>query len=126
MKVNIVAFESPIPKIYSILPPPREDLDEMLAILFTGPCKPTAEDFTHTPFLVRRNAVINALKWLMLNHADYADIEISHANVMQYEEDMPSVTVEYCQSTSNKVLEGTSVFNNEEDHQEKYLEPRAS
>ena len=115
MKVNIVAFESPIPKIYSILPPPREDLDEMLATLFTCPCKPTAEDFAHTPFIVRHNAVINALKWLKLNHANYADIEISHANTMQYEEDMPPVTVEYCQSTSNKVLEGTSVFDNEED-----------
>jgi hypothetical protein len=36
MKANIVAFELPIPKIYNILPPPHEKLDEVLAILFTG------------------------------------------------------------------------------------------
>ena len=52
MKANVVAFESPIPKIYSVLPPPRGDLDEVLAILFTGPSKPTSEDFSRTPFLV--------------------------------------------------------------------------
>ena len=113
MKANVVAFESPVPKIYKILPPPREDLDEMLAILFTGPCKPTAEDFARMPFLVRRNAVINALEWLKLNHIYYADVDISHANAMEYEEKMPPVTVEYRFSESNKVPEGTSVFDNE-------------
>ena len=115
MKANIVAFESPIQKIYNILPPPREDLDEMLAILFTGPSKPNAEDFARTPFLVRHNAVIKALEWLKLNHVDYAEIEISHANVMQYGETDPPVSVEYRRSESNKVPEGTSVFDNEEE-----------
>jgi hypothetical protein len=115
MKANIVAFESPVPKIYNILPPPCDDLDDMLAILFTGPCKPTKEDFARTPFLVRRNAVINALDWLKLNHGDYADIEISHANAMQYDDDMPPVSVEYRPSETNKVPEGTSVFDNDED-----------
>ena len=110
MKANVVAFESPIPKIYAILPPPREDLDEVLAILFTGPSKPTPQDFARTPFLVRRNAVIKALEWLKLNHADYADIEISKENIDQYQEDMPLVSIEYCQSETNKVPEGMSVF----------------
>ena len=115
MKANIVAFESPIQKIYNILPPPREDLDDVLAILFTGPCKPTAEDFARTPFLVRRNVVIAALEWLRLNHSDYADIQISHKNVMQYEEGMPPVSVEYRERVSNKVAEGSSVFDQEEE-----------
>lgn len=115
MKANIIAFESPIQKIYNILPPPREDLDEVLAILFTGPCKPTTEDFARTPFLVRRNAVVEALEWLRLNHSDYADIQISHENAMQYEEDMPPVSVEYRKNDTNKVPEGTSVFNHEEE-----------
>ena len=115
MKANIVAFESPIQKIYNILPPPREDLDDVLAILFTGPCKPTAEDFARTPFLVRRNAVIDALEWLRLNHSDYADIQISQENVMQYEENMPPVSVEYRERVFNKVAEGTSVFDQEEE-----------
>jgi len=115
MKANIVAFESPIQKIYNILPPPREDLEEVLAILFTGPSKPTAEDFARTPFLVRRNAVIAALEWLRLNHSDYADIQISHENAMQYDEGMPPVSVEYRQCETNKVPEGTSVFDHEEE-----------
>ena len=116
MKANIVAFESPVAKVYKILPPPREEVDEMLAILFTGPSKPTTEDFARTSFLVRRNAVINALEWLRLNHADYADIEISHKNAMQYDEDMPPVTVEYRPCLSNKVAKGTSVFDNENEN----------
>jgi hypothetical protein len=117
MKANIVAFESPIQKIYNVLPPPREDLDEVLAILFTGPCKPTAdsEDFARTPFLVRRNSVIAALEWLRLNHSDYADIQISKENVMQYEENMPPVSIEYRERLTNKVAEGTSVFDQEEE-----------
>ena len=53
MKANVVAFESPTPKIYTVLPPPCDDMDEVLAILFTGPSKPTPEDFARTPFLVR-------------------------------------------------------------------------
>ena len=115
MKANIVAFESPIQKIYNILPPPREELDEVLAILFTGPAKPTEKDFARTPFLVRRNAVITALEWLRLNHSDYAGIEISHQNASQYCEDMPPVSVEYQPKSTNKVPEGTSVFNQEEE-----------
>ena len=117
MKANIVAFESPVPKIYNMLPPSREDLDEALAILFTGPCKPTAEDFARTPFLVRGNAVIKALKWLKLNHANYVDLEISYLNAMQYRDDtgMPPVSVEYRPSATNKVPEGTSVHDDLED-----------
>ena len=115
MKTNIIAFESPVPKIYSILPPPRDDLDDVLAILFTGPKKPTPEDFAQTPFLVRRNAVIKALEWLKLNHIDYTDIEISHENMKTYEENSPPVSVEYQECASNKVPEGTSVFDQEEE-----------
>ncbi len=45
MKANVIAFENPTPKIYDILPPPIEDIQEVMAILFTGPAKPTLEDF---------------------------------------------------------------------------------
>jgi hypothetical protein len=98
-----------------MLPLPHKDIEEVLAILFTGPSKPTPEDFARTPFLVRRNAVINALEWLKLNHADYADIEISNENMAQYEETMPPVSIEYRPAETNKVLEGTSVFDHEEE-----------
>lgn len=115
MKANIVAFESLVAKIYNSLPPPHEDLDEMLAILFTGPCKPTTEDFAQTPFLVRWNAIIKALEWLKLNYADYVDIEISYENVLQYDEHMPPITIKYCPSKSNKVAESTSMFDNDDE-----------
>ncbi len=41
---HVISFESPLAKIYDILPPPKKDIDEVLAILFTGPNKPTEED----------------------------------------------------------------------------------
>ena len=81
-----MAFQAPIPKLYHALPPPVEDLDDVLAILFTGPAKPTQKDFERTPLLVRRNAVARALEWLKLNHADYKDLEISYDNLSQYPE----------------------------------------
>ena len=113
MTSHIVAFKAPIPKLYNVLPPPIEDLDEVLAILFTGPSKPTPEDFTRTPLLVRRNAVANALEWLKLNHSDYSDIEISYDNLAQYSEHDPPVSVEYRKSLENKYPENTSVFDDE-------------
>ena len=115
MKANIIAFESPIPKIYNILPPPQDDMDDVLAILFTGPCKPTPEDLKRTPFLVRRNHVAKALEWLKLNHCDYADIEISSKHLDQYDENSCPVSIEYRESNANKVVEGTSVFDKEID-----------
>ncbi|KAK7021858.1 hypothetical protein VNI00_017205 [Paramarasmius palmivorus] len=49
MKANAMAFEAPIPKVYDVLPPPRSDIDEVLAILFTGPSQPSTEDYQRTP-----------------------------------------------------------------------------
>ena len=120
MKANIIAFESPIPKIYNVLPPPRDDMNDVLAILFTGPCTPTSEDLKRTPYLVRRNHVANALEWLKLNHCDYADIEISSKNLHEYDKNSSPVSIEYRESNTNKVAEGTSVFDREiEDGTEK-------
>jgi hypothetical protein len=76
-KANAIAFQAPVLKLYDMLPLPKDDIQEVLAIMFTGPCKPTVEDFKRTPFLVRRNHVKTALEWLCLNHADYADVKIS-------------------------------------------------
>ena len=113
MKANVVAFESPIPKIYNILPPPRDDLDDVLAILFTGPCKPSEADVGRTPFLVRRNHVMRALQWLKVNHCDYENIEISTENMEGYSETEPPVSIQYRSSIGNKAPEGTSVFDTE-------------
>ena len=110
MASHVIAFKSPVPKIYHKLPPPIEELDEVLAILFTGPCEPTEKEFQRTPLLVRRNHVAQALKWLKLNHSDYADLEIAYDELDRYPEDSPPVSVHYQHSLTNKVAEGTSVF----------------
>ena len=87
---HVVAFKSPVHKVYSKLPPLRADFDDVLAVLFTGPVRPTKETYIRTPLLVRHKAVIDVLEWLKLNHVDYADLEIDY-NVLlsQYPEDVP-------------------------------------
>jgi hypothetical protein len=109
MKANVIAFETPMPKIYSHLPPPRAEMDDVLAIFFTGPCMPTESDFKRGLVLVRRNAVARALEWLKMNHKDYEDIEISHENLAEYGEHEPPCSVEYRPLDTNKAAEGTSV-----------------
>ena len=70
MKANVVCFSNPVPKVYNILPPDREELDSVIAFMYTGPCRPTSEDLKRTPLLVRLNKVRMALDWLKLNHKD--------------------------------------------------------
>ncbi|KAH6907195.1 hypothetical protein BKA70DRAFT_1038012, partial [Coprinopsis sp. MPI-PUGE-AT-0042] len=115
MKANVICYEVSVPKVYSMLPPPREDLEEVLAILFTGPSPPTPEGMKRTPFLVRRNHVRRALDWLILNHSDYADVQISEHNLAGYPEDMPPVYVEYVPKLGNKDPTNTSVNDMEEE-----------
>src|SRR5882762_9782507 len=45
MWANAISFSNPMPKIYNVLPPPVEEMDEVLAFIYTGPCKPTKADF---------------------------------------------------------------------------------
>jgi len=45
MRANVISFANPTPKIYNILPPPLEEMDNVLAFIYTGPCKPTKSDF---------------------------------------------------------------------------------
>ena len=115
MVSHVIAFESPVPKLYQSLPPPVEDLDEVLAILFTGPCKPSDKEFKRTPLLVRRKKVADALEWLKINHVDYADLDISYEQLNRYPEEVPPVTISYQISLSNKVEEGTSIYDDAPD-----------
>ena len=102
MTANAISFANPISKVYKILPPPIEEMDDVLAFIYTGPCQSTKADFEWTPILVKHKKVSEALEWLKLNHIDYFDIEISHDNLKAYPEDAPPVLVDYCSSTSNK------------------------
>ena len=45
MRANAISFSNPMPKIYNVLPPPIEEMDDVLAFIYTGPCKPTKADF---------------------------------------------------------------------------------
>ncbi|KAJ3917040.1 hypothetical protein F5877DRAFT_45420, partial [Lentinula edodes] len=106
---NVIAFENPIPKVYDILPPPKEEIEEVLAVMFSGSCKPTSEDYKRASLLVRRNAVANALKCLILNHSDYHDVTFSPNNLNGYSEDLPIVAVEYFRKDTTRNAEGVSV-----------------
>src|SRR6266478_5064490 len=115
LQCNAICFENPTPKIYQTLPPPVEELDEVLAFIFIGPAQPTKEEFKRTPLLVRRKKVTAALEWLKLNHIDYHDINISYKNINSYREDGPPVVVDYRKSDSNKFPESTSVHDMEDE-----------
>jgi hypothetical protein len=92
-----------MPKICNILPPPIEEMDEILAFIYIGPCKLTKADFKQTPLLVRCLKVSKALQWLKLNHVDYYDCKISDKNLASYPEEGPPVVVDYHPSSSNKI-----------------------
>ena len=115
MRANAISFSNPTPKIYDILPPPIEEMDEVLAFIYTGPCKPTKSDFERTPLLVRHKKVAAALEWLRLNHCDYFDLEISYENLKEYPENSPPVVVDYRESSSNKDPESTAINDIEEE-----------
>ncbi|KAF8234632.1 hypothetical protein L208DRAFT_1260563 [Tricholoma matsutake] len=110
MKANVVCFENLVPKIYDDLPPPKKELDEVLAVLFTGPARPTEDDYRRSLLLVSRNDVAKALIWLQLNHVDYADINTSYKNLSEYAEDGPPVYIDYKVMSESKTPESISVF----------------
>jgi len=112
MSGNAIAFPIPTPKIYKELPPPRKELDEVLAFIFISPTKPIEKELEKIPFLVSRKKVSDALEWLCLNHKDYDDLIISEENLMSYEDNQIPVTITYQKSDveeGNKNPESTSV-----------------
>src|SRR6202522_4408506 len=115
MRANAIMFPTPIPKLCNILPPPIEELDEVITFMFTGVAQPTAEDMKRTPMLARRRYISAALEWLKINHSDYANVQISQENLKLYPAEGPLVTVDYRSSIINKHKESTSVFDMEEE-----------
>ncbi|KAF9460482.1 hypothetical protein BDZ94DRAFT_1223103 [Collybia nuda] len=104
-----------MPKVYDTLPPPIEDLDDVLAFIYTGPCQPTRSYFERTPLLVRRRKVAAALEWLKLNHLDYIDLNISYDNLNACPEDRPPVVVDYRRSDTNDDFEASAINDTEGD-----------
>ena len=103
LKGNVILFTKPMQKVYAVLPPPKDELQEVLAVVFFGPNQPTVDDYNRIPLLVRHKAVIDALSWLKLNHSGYKDLSISHENLSQYREDEPPVVVEWRWSANGTV-----------------------
>ncbi len=93
MCANAVVFPQPVAKFHDILPPPRAELDECLAVLFTGSVRPCERDYQRTPLLIRHDKVMSALNWLRMNHSDYGDILISEENMATYPHNEPPVSV---------------------------------
>ncbi|KIK51455.1 hypothetical protein GYMLUDRAFT_181422, partial [Collybiopsis luxurians FD-317 M1] len=90
-------------------------ISEVLAIMFSGPCKPTDDEYKRALLFVRQNKVAHAIQWLILNHSDYADVTFSPENLDGYSSEVPIVAVEYFQKHSNHTAEGVSVHDNLED-----------
>ena len=116
MKTNVASHFLPMPKIYSVLSPPREDLDDVLVFIYLGPNVPTEKDYKRTLMLVKRNKVAIALEWPKLNHVNYADLHISYHNLNSYPEDESPVIVNFTKAAgSNQDAESTVVNNLEKD-----------
>ncbi len=111
MKANAILFEQPVLKVYDALPPPRADLSECFALIFTGSVKPSGEDYKRTPFIVRHRVVFAALTWLKLNHDHYSDVSISPENLAQYIDNEPPVYVIHRVSTSGENVESNLAVN---------------
>ena len=115
MHANAVLVPNPTAKIYETLPPHRDDLDDVMAFVYTGPTRPSEADLRRTPFLVRRRKITAALEWLKLNHCDYADLNISEKNLNSYENEEVPVTIEYHKRNVNKYPLSTSIDDLEEE-----------
>ena len=115
IRANAIMFPMPIPKVCNILPPPIEELDEIIAFMSTGVAQPTLKDMKRTLMLVHRQYISAALEWLKINHSDYADVQISQENLKLYPEEGPPVIIDYWSSIINKHKEATSVFDMEEE-----------
>ena len=115
MHANAVLVPNPTAKIYEKLPPHRDDLDNVMAFVYTGPTHPTQVDLRRTPFLVRRRKITAALEWLKLNHCDYFDLDISEDNLNSYKEEEIPVTIEYHKRDTNKYPLSTSIDDTEEE-----------
>ncbi|KAJ3823872.1 hypothetical protein F5880DRAFT_1441073, partial [Lentinula raphanica] len=112
---NVISFENPTPKIYDVLPPPKEEIEEVLAIMFSGTAQPTDEEYRRSLVFVRRNVVADAINYCILNHSDYEDVTFSPDNLMGYSENQPIVAIEFFKKNTNRIPEGISVHDNLED-----------
>lgn len=115
MRANAILYESPVCKVYNKLPPHKNEVDDIIACIFTGPTEPSDDDLKRIPLLVRRAYVRDALTWLKLNHEDYDDLEISEENISSYLDNQIPVSILHRKGDeeTNKNPESTAVNDHE-------------
>ncbi|KAJ3558572.1 hypothetical protein NM688_g846 [Phlebia brevispora] len=91
LAANAVVFSQPVAKFCRVLPPSRDELSEVLIVIFTGSCVPTDEEWKRTPLLISKRRVLRALHWLRDHHPSYNDLVISYENLNSYPESEPPV-----------------------------------
>ncbi|EIN09613.1 hypothetical protein PUNSTDRAFT_113051 [Punctularia strigosozonata HHB-11173 SS5] len=115
MRANCIIFPQPTVKVSSVLPPTRRELDEVLAILWTGHIAPVLADFKRAPVLVRQKVVYEALLWLKLNHPDYNDVIISENNLSEYSDNIPPVHISHLPTENLSEPHNLAVFQSEDE-----------
>ncbi|KAJ3474720.1 hypothetical protein NLI96_g12297 [Meripilus lineatus] len=113
---NAVVYSQPVNKFYDVLPPPREDLDECLVIVFIGKRFPTLQDYRRTPLLIRKDKVLAALNWLKLNHPGYEKVRIEPRNLDSYPSDKPVVDIRFIPQDARENPDNIAVFDPETEH----------
>lgn len=117
LRGNIMTFRSPTQKIYDALPPPRKDMETVLAYVHMGPSPPDGTSMSRLPVFVRRNKVKEALEWLKQNHIGYKDTDIDEVSLNEYgEDDIPvQVLYKHTDGNSNRDEAATAVYDAEEE-----------
>ena len=110
MTSNVIVFGQPVLEAYKVLPPPRAEICDILAVLFTGTARPTDNDLKRSPFLVRLPVVVECLQFLILNSSAYEDVEFSAENLSQYEDGKIPVGYIYRKSVPNVGGESQAVY----------------
>ncbi|RDX44586.1 hypothetical protein OH76DRAFT_1359506, partial [Lentinus brumalis] len=93
LAANVVTFGQPVERAYKTLPPPRAEMEQILAILFVGPARPSDEDVRRVPFLMRLRHLARSIEWLAYNSESYVGVEVSAENLAQYEDGAPPVGI---------------------------------
>lgn len=107
LRSHAVCFTNPTAKLAKILPPPKKDIHEVLAVVFLGGSQNSGDDIEllekKSPFVVRHEIVRNAIKWLQDNNPYYRDVILSEQNLSNYKDGGLGVDVSF--STSEKLFE---------------------
>ena len=82
-KGHCVSFVQNVSELSTVLPQKPEHIP-VLAIIPPRRADQPNQPITDRRFMVRRNYLIQALRWLKLNNPEYKDIVISNENIDQY------------------------------------------